>query len=69
MPIINSVANKDLKQKHWKKIYDKLEQPFTSGKPVSLTELITFGVMQKQDGIEEISARATGQKQIENQME
>jgi len=24
MPIITSVANKDLKDKHWKKIYDKL---------------------------------------------
>lgn len=24
MPIIVSVANKDLKDKHWKKIYDKL---------------------------------------------
>lgn len=24
MPIIVSVANKDLRDKHWKKIYDKL---------------------------------------------
>jgi hypothetical protein len=24
MPIISSVANKDLKEKHWKKIYEKL---------------------------------------------
>lgn len=45
MPIISSVANKDLKEKHWKKIYDKLEQPMVAGKPVSLTELISFGVM------------------------
>jgi hypothetical protein len=37
MPIINSVANKDLKDKHWRKIYDKLEQPVVPGKPVSLT--------------------------------
>jgi hypothetical protein len=36
MPIINSVANPDLKDKHWKKVYDKLEQPMVSGKMVSL---------------------------------
>lgn len=54
MPIINSVANKDLKDKHWKKIYDKLEQPLlrdNQKKPVSLTQLISFGVMDKKDAI------------------
>jgi hypothetical protein len=60
MPIINSVANKDLKDKHWKKIYDQLEQPMVPGKPVSLTELRSFGIEEKKDSIEEISARATG---------
>lgn len=69
MPIIVSVANKDLKDKHWKKIYDQLEQPMIAGKPVSLTELISFGIMEKREGIEEISARATGESQIEGQME
>ena len=37
MPIILSVANKDLKETHWKKIYEKLEQPMIAGKSVSLT--------------------------------
>ena len=69
MPIIVSVANKDLKDKHWKKIYDKLEQPMVAGKPVSLTELLTFGIKQKRELIEQISARATGQSQIEGQLE
>lgn len=60
MPIIVSVANKDLKDKHWKKIYDKLEQPMIAGKPVSLTELLSYGIIEKREAIEEISARATG---------
>jgi hypothetical protein len=51
MPIIVSVANKDLKDKHWKKIYDKLEQPMAAGKSVSLTELIAFGIMEKKEPI------------------
>lgn len=64
MPIIVSVANKDLKDKHWKKIYDKLEQPMVAGKSVSLTELLSFGIIEKKEAIEEISARATGERQI-----
>lgn len=52
MPIINSVANPDLKEKHWKKIYDKLEQPMIAGKIVSLTELLSYGIMDKKDSIE-----------------
>jgi hypothetical protein len=52
MPIIISVANKDLKDKHWKKIYDKLEQPMIAGKSVSLTELLAFGIREKRELIE-----------------
>lgn len=37
MPIISSLANRDLKDKHWKKIFDKLEQPMPANKAVSLT--------------------------------
>ena len=37
MPIISSLANRDLKDKHWKKIFDKLEQPMPANKSVSLT--------------------------------
>jgi hypothetical protein len=37
MPVINAVANKNLKDKHWKKIFDKLEQPFQPSKHISLT--------------------------------
>jgi hypothetical protein len=52
MPIIVSVANKDLKDKHWKKIYDRLEQPMVAGKSVSLTELLSFGIMDRKEAIE-----------------
>ena len=30
MPIIISLANPDLKEKHWKKIFEKLEQQYTT---------------------------------------
>lgn len=36
MSVITAVANKNLKEKHWKKIFDKLEQPYTANKHISL---------------------------------
>jgi hypothetical protein len=43
MPIISALANRDLKDKHWKKIFDRLEQPIPINKAVSLTELLSYG--------------------------
>lgn len=51
MPIISSVANLDLKDKHWKKIFDKLEQPFNAGKIITLDELLHYGIIDKKDAI------------------
>ena len=62
MPIICAVANKHLKDKHWKKIFDKLEQPFQPGKHISLTELLSYRIQDKREPVEEISARASGEK-------
>jgi len=38
------------------------------GKSNSLTDLISNGAIDKKEAIEEISARATGEKQIEDQV-
>lgn len=69
MPIITALANRDLKDKHWKKIFEKLDQQLQPNKPITLTELLIYGVEEKKDAIEEISARASGEKGIENQIE
>ena len=39
-----------------------------AGKSVCLTELLSFGVMEKKEAIEQISARETGEKQIQSQL-
>ncbi len=51
MPIINAVANKNMKDKHWKKVFDKIEQPFTPNKEIQLAELLQFKIMDKIDAI------------------
>lgn len=69
MPIISSLANRDMKDKHWIKIFNKLGQPMPANKAVSLTELLSYGVEDSREAIEEISSRASGEKGIENQVE
>lgn len=64
MPIISSLANRDMKDKHWVKIFSKLGQPMPANKAVSLTELLSYGVEDAREAIEEISSRATGERGI-----
>lgn len=52
MPIITALANRDLKDKHWKKIFEKLDQQLQPNKPITLTELLIYGVEEKKDSIE-----------------
>lgn len=52
MPIITAVANKHMKDKHWKKVFDKLEQNFQPSKIISLTELLSYRIQDKKDAIE-----------------
>lgn len=51
MPVISALANRDLKDKHWKKIFEKLDQQLQPNKPITLTELLIYGVEEKKDSI------------------
>lgn len=63
MPVIVAVANKHLKDKHWKKIFERLgEHSFDPKRHISLTELLSYKIIEKVEAIEEISARASGEK-------
>lgn len=51
MPVMSAVANKHLKDKHWKKIFDKLEQPFIANKSVSLNDLLSYKITEKTEAV------------------
>lgn len=52
MPIIVAVANRDLKDKHWKKIFEKLDPLPNGGKSPSLVELLSAGIESRREPIE-----------------
>jgi dynein heavy chain len=69
MPVIQALGNKDLRQRHWKKIFEILGSSSQPGKTFTLSELISEGVLEKKDQMEEISGRASGEAAIEMQVE
>ena len=40
MPVIQALGNKDLRQRHWKKIFESLGSSWAPGKTFTLSELI-----------------------------
>jgi dynein heavy chain len=52
VPLMEEVANPALKDRHWKKIFELLDQPFDATTPFSTNNLLGFGIMDK---IEEVT--------------
>ena len=61
MPVVSALGNKDLKPKHWKKIFDMINANYNVGNPFTLTELISYDIKNYKDKIEDISSTASGE--------
>ncbi|MHA2024046.1 MAG: dynein heavy chain [Candidatus Thorarchaeota archaeon] len=61
MPIFMSLGNKDLQERHWNEIFEILGIANRPMKNVNFQDLMTYGVENKKDQIEEISSRASGE--------
>lgn len=70
IPIIVSLGNKNLNENHWKQIFDRLSDPikYKTNKEFSLQDLIDDNVMMAKEFIEEVSARASGEAKIEQDL-
>ena len=49
MPIVSALGNHDLRERHWKQIFELISQTFNPGKVFSLKDLIEEGICDKQD--------------------
>ena len=71
LPIIMALGNKDLTENHWMQILDQLDngemlkENLKSKRPFCLQELIASRIEDHREFVEEISARASGEAQIE----
>jgi len=64
LPIIMALGNKDLKERHWKKIFKFIDKHWSPGTALRLGELLTSNIMEHKEQVEEISSEAQGQAQI-----
>ena len=65
MAVINDLGNPSLQERHWKKIFDKLDQPYTPGYVFTMEMLLRYGVASHADYIAEVSAVASGEFGLE----
>ena len=69
MPVITDLGNPALQERHWKRIFDKLEQPYTPGYVFTMEQLLRYGVSAHAEVIGEISAIASGEFGLEQLLE
>ena len=64
LPIILALGNKDMKDRHWKKIFGLIGKHWSAGATMKLSEIQTSNIMDYREKVEEISGEAQGQAQI-----
>jgi len=64
-PVITDLGNEALAERHWKRIFDRLEQPFFAGSTFTMEQLLRFGVLSHAEFIGEVSAVASGEWSLE----
>ena len=71
LPVIENLSIPAMKQRHWTKIFDALQHEFEGNdmKSFSLENLKAWGIMNIKDKVEEISATASGEENLEKTIE
>jgi dynein heavy chain len=57
------------KERHWRKLFDKLEQPYTPGYTFTMEQLLRYGVSQHAEFMGEVSATSAGEYGLEQLLE
>jgi hypothetical protein len=65
MGVMTDLGNEALAERHWRRIFDKLEQPFFPGQAFTMEQLLRSGVLSHAEFIGEVSAVASGEFGLE----
>lgn len=69
VPSIVELGNKDMKPRHWEKIFHKLGRAWYPGSTFSLQDLESYSIFDHRETISEISAAASGEAALEKSLE
>ena len=65
MGVMTDLGNEALAERHWRRIFDKLEQPYFPGQAFKMEDLLRFGCLSHAEFIGEVSAVASGEFGLE----
>jgi len=68
MTVIQELGNPNMKSRHWEKIFAALQQSWFEGMDFSLEDMLSYGILNHQDMVSEISAAASGEAQLEDSL-
>ena len=68
LPVIEGLANENLKDRHWQQLYETLGYPFSPERlnKQTLSSLEEMGVMEFRDAVQNISGTASGEASLES---
>jgi dynein heavy chain, axonemal len=69
MPNVLDLGNPNIKGRHWEKILTKIGMVYYEDMPLTLAELFRHNVVDHKDFIQDISASASGEAQLEQSLE
>ena len=68
MNVILELGNPNMKDRHWEKIFGALQQTYFENLTFALEELLSYGILNHQDLVSEVSAAASGEAQLEDSL-
>lgn len=69
MPNVLDLGNPNIKGRHWEKILTKIGMVYYEDMPLALNDLFKHNVIDFKDYVQEISASASGEAQLESSLE
>ncbi|KAJ1639268.1 dynein heavy chain, N-terminal region 2-domain-containing protein [Pavlovales sp. CCMP2436] len=68
VPVIVDLGNTAMQTRHWKRVFERVEQPYFAGTTVSLEQLLKYGIEGHAVFIGEISGVASGEWALEQHL-
>ena len=68
MPSVLDLGNKNLRTRHFEKLFGLISQVYYTGMPFTLSKLIKAGIMNYKDVIADTSATASGESSLEDSL-
>ena len=69
VPTILELGNPSMQDRHWKKLFEGLNQTWYAGMSFTLENLVSFNIFDHKDLISELSGTASGEAQIEESLD